>query len=455
MRLWPQPLSLRLALLFALVSVLLLGTIGFHLYASLARELAWRDDQALLGRLERMRGLLDDSASIEALRQRPQLYGNMLGNRDSLLWILDTAGQRLIEVNPAQLALPDLPALSGSGLADSTDGSARLAWQQVEGQGGPLTLIAGKLLAERAQMLAAYRFTLWLALLAGAVLAFLLGWAISQHALRPLRRLATRAESIDVQHLHLRLAGGEQVSELRGLSAALDQMLVRLEAGFAQLSRFSEDLAHEMRTPLSNLMGQTQQALRQPRTTEAYEDLLASCLEEYERLARMIDSMLFLARSEQPRASVNLERVELTSLVDQLCEYFEGMAEERELRLCNQTSGCLQADALLLRRALANLLANALRHATPATTVRIESRQAGDLLEIAVYNEGTPIDPVHLPQLFERFYRCDPSRAQQGDTGGLGLAIVRSIMQLHGGRVQVASDAAGTRFTLIFPQPAR
>ncbi|HEY8330570.1 MAG TPA: two-component sensor histidine kinase, partial [Pseudomonas sp.] len=109
MSLWPRALSLRLALLFALVGVLLLGAIGFYLYQSLEREIAWRDDQALLGRLERMRTLLDDSASIEALRQRPQLYANMLGNRDSLLWIVSDDGQVLIEINPAALAVPQLP----------------------------------------------------------------------------------------------------------------------------------------------------------------------------------------------------------------------------------------------------------------------------------------------------------------------------------------------------------
>ncbi|THG83842.1 heavy metal sensor histidine kinase [Pseudomonas sp. A-1] len=451
MSLWPRALSLRLALLFALVGVLLLGVIGFYLYASLEREIAWRDDQALLGRLERMRGLLDDSASIDALRQRPQLYGNMLGNRDSLLWLLDAEGRALIEVNPAQLALPRLPATAQVRLADSADGSARLAWLQVAGEDGALTLVAGKLLAERGQMLAAYRLKLWLALAVGALLAFLLGWAVSQRALGPLRRLAARAEGIDVQHLHLRLAGGEQVSELRGLSVALDRMLARLEDGFAQLSRFSEDLAHEMRTPLGNLMGQTQQTLRQPRSSEEYENLLASCLEEYERLARMIDSMLFLARTEQPQASVSREAVDLHGLAEQLCEYFEGMAEERELRLVNRAQGSLQADAQLLRRALANLLANALRHATPGTAVSIDSRRTATALEIAVHNAGEPIGAEHLPRLFERFYRCDPSRAQPGDTGGLGLAIVRSIMQLHGGSVRVSSDAEGTRFVLVFP----
>ena len=477
--LWPRSLSLRLALMFALVSVLLLGALGLYLYHALEREIAWRDDQALAGRVERMGALIGDSDSIEALRQRPQLYANMLGNRDNLLWVLDGAGQPLIEINPTQLPVPVLSAGSGVQLQDSAGAGggsgARLAWQQVRHEGQPLTLVAGRLLAERAQMLAAYRLKLWLALGAGALLAFGLGWGVSQRGLRPVRTLAARAAAIDVQHLHLRLQGTEQVQELAQLGEALNQMLARLEGGFGRLSRFSEDLAHEMRTPLNNLMGQTELALRKTRSSDDYQALLASNLEEYERLARMIDNMLFLARAEQPDATVQREAIDLHALVAQLCEYFEGMAEERGITLVNAAHGTLHAEPQLLRRALANLLANALRYGAADSPVQIgcalechgSSGKGGKngqnskkddgsaVVEISVSNQGAAIAPEHLPRLFDRFYRCDPARAQPGDSGGLGLAIVRSIVQLHGGTVRVSSDAAsGTRFTLVFPQPA-
>ena len=225
MRLWPRTLSVRLALMFALVSALILGSIGFYLYQSLQREIAWRDDQALLGRLERMQALLDDSKSIDALRSRPQLYENMLGNRDSLLWIIDDAGQRLIEINPALLPLPEVRPAPQATLGDSAGReSLRLAWLDVNRGERRLTLIAGKLLSEREQMLAAYRLKLWLALIVGAVLAFGLGWLVSQRGLRPVRQLAMRAAAIDVQHLYLRLEEFNDVSELQALSHALNQM---------------------------------------------------------------------------------------------------------------------------------------------------------------------------------------------------------------------------------------
>jgi two-component system heavy metal sensor histidine kinase CusS len=438
--------------MFALVSALLLGSIGFYLYQSLQREIAWRDDQALLGRLERMQALISDSQSIEQLRGRPKLYENMLGNRDNLLWIVDVTGKVLIEINPVHMTLPKLPAAAQARLVDGQSSEpVRLAWKDVIQDDRGLTLIAGKLLSEREQMLAAYRLKLWLAMSVGALLAFVLGWWVSRRGLRPVRMLARRAAGIDVQHLHLRLDEFNDLSELQVLSNALNQMLARLEDGFAQLSRFSEDLAHEMRTPLSNLMGHTQQNLRYSRSIEDYQNLLVSNQEEYERLARMIDSMLFLARTEHSRASLNDQFINLHDLVEQLCEYFEGIAQERNVKLINQAHGELWADPVLIRRALANLLSNALRYGAPAAEVVINSLAAEDRIEVSVHNQGKPISVEHLPRLFERFYRCDPSRNQPDDSGGLGLAIVRSIMQLHGGQVTVDSSQLGTNFRLVFP----
>ncbi|WP_312359091.1 heavy metal sensor histidine kinase, partial [Stutzerimonas balearica] len=314
-----------------------------------------------------------------------------------------------------------------------------------------LTLVAGRLLAEREQMLAAYRVKLWWALSVGALLASVLGWLISRRALRPVRQLTRQALAIDVQHLHLRLDDSTVPSELEPLRAALNQMLGRLEQGFVRLSRFSEDLAHEMRTPLGNLMGQTQQLLHRARSVEDYQALLASNQEEYERLARMIDNMLFLARAEQPAAAIERQRFALPALVEQLCDYFEGVAEERGIQLLDETEGELCGDPELIRRALANLLANALRYGASDSPVRIVSGSEEGWRLVSVINQGPPIAAEHLPRLFDRFYRCDPSRAEPGDSGGLGLAIVRSIAQLHGGEVEVSSDAQATVFTLRLP----
>lgn len=455
---WRRSLSARLALAFTLASALLLGAISLYLYQSLKQEISWRDDQALIGRLQRLQALINDRDSIDALRDRPQLYENMLGNQENLLWIVGDDGQKLIEINPAHVPIPAFTSDSRIRLTDG-EGPApvRYAWLHIERNNQGMTLISGKMLAEREQMLAAYRLKLWLALGTGSFMAFLLGWLVSQRGLRPVRELAEHAAKVDIQHLHLRVGNDSDLSELRHLASALNQMLSRLEDGFSQLARFSEDLAHEMRTPLSNLMGYTQQTLRKARSVEEYQNLLVSHLEEYERLSRMINSMLFLARSEKPNASLSREKIDLHQLVAQLCEYFEGMAEERDIALVNQATGWMEADPDLLGRALANLLANAMRYGEPGHPVHIVSKVGEDAIDITVQNAnaGEPIPEEHLPHLFERFYRCDPARAEPGDSGGLGLAIVQSIMQLHGGSARVESDRHGTRFTLTFPMTHR
>lgn len=455
MTLAPRSLRLRLALWFALISAALLGAIGVYLYQSLARELAWRDDTALAGRIERMRALIDDSASIDALRQRPQLYANMLGNRDDALWMLDAKGTPLIDVNPGALPLPKLAAAPAIRLTDlAVSPAIRLAWVDVQQYGRRFTLVAAKMLAERERMLASYRMTLALALAAGAILSFVLGWLISQRALLPVRRLTERAAAVDVRRLQQNMSASpaQDVQELQQLGMALDQMLARLADGFAQLSRFSEDLAHEIRTPLHNLMGQTEYALRKQRSAADYAQLLASNQEEYERLARMVDSMLFLARAEHPASSVARDPIDLAELSAQLADYFEGVAEERGISIEVRASGILVADQALVRRALANLLANALRYGDADGSVSIETHVSPARIDIAIQNSGATIDPVHLPHLFERFYRCDPARANSGDSGGLGLAIVASIMQLHGGAVRAEGVEGGNRFVLCFPR---
>lgn len=452
-----RSLAARLSLLFALVSVLLLGSLGAYLYHSLSREIAWRDDQMLRGRLERMEALLDDGESVAALRERPQLYANMLGNRDSLLWLLDPRGQALIEVNPGHLAVPELPASREVRLGDVAGPvPARLAWQTLEQDGRPLTLVAGKLLEERRQMLADYRLRLWLALATGALLACLLGWGLSRRGLRPLRRLARQASRIDVRHLDRRLGVEGEPQEIVDLSRGLDRMLERLEEGFSQLARYSADMAHEMRTPLTNLLGQTQHTLRRERSAEEYRQVLESNIEEYERLSRMIDSMLLLARTENPSQEPPREPVDLGLLVEQLCEYFEGMAEEDGRTLAHRASGTVVANCELLRRALANLMANALRHGRSGTPIRIDTLTTPERVELRVQNQGEPIAPEDLSRVFERFYRCDPARTGAVGSGGLGLAIVRSIAKWHGGEVGVESSAEeGTTFTLSLPRVSR
>jgi len=450
-----KSIAWRLALAIALTCALVLSAVGVFLYRSLAAELTFRDDQALLGRLEQVRALLHDSDSLEALQERPRLYQNMLGNLDSVLLVKRADGSPLIAINPHQQALPDLPPIAQDRAPQRADIKTVDATVLLAGMArGPaneiLSVTVGKRLDEREQMLASYRMRLYMAAGLGTLLAFGLGLLLLRRGLTPLRELAQAMRHIDPRSLDRRMPTQAIPSELKEPVLALNAMLARLEDSFARLSQFSADLAHEIRTPLHNLLGSNSLALNQPRSAAEYQEVLASNIEEYERLNRMAENLMFLARAEHGQRPLQLQTLDLGEVGDGLCDYFEALAEDRGLLLENQLRGPLTVDQQLLQRALGNLLANAVRHARAGSTVSLQRRDEAGMCWIGVHNLGQPIDPQHIDRLFDRFYRVDPSRAQPGDSGGLGLAIVQSIMQLHGGQVRVSSDATGTVFELGF-----
>lgn len=455
-----RSIAWRLALAFAVVCALVLSAIGVFLYRSLASEIAYRDDLALLGRLEQVRALLADSDSLGALQARPRLYQNMLGNLDSLLLVRRADGSNVIAINPRQRELPPLNAIPREQTPQRRD---VLTWQAPDGaelallsgdaqgpNGEPLTVVAGKVLTEREQMLGSYRLRLYLAVGLGALLAFALGLVLLRRGLQPLRQLSAAVRGIDLRSLDQRLPAGGTPAELLEPVQALNGMLARLDDSVQRLSQFSADLAHEIRTPLHTLLASNGQALNHPRSTAEYQELLASNMEEFERLKRMAENLMFLARAEQAERALDLQTLDLHSVGSELCDYFEALADDRQLRLENRLHGELLADQQLLQRALGNLLANAVRHADEGTLISLRRREEPGVCWLQVHNHGPAIAPEHLGKLFDRFYRVDPSRAQPGDSGGLGLAIVQSIMQLHGGRVAVSSDASGTVFELGF-----
>jgi len=455
-----RSIAWRLALAFAVVCALVLSAIGVFLYRSLVSEIAYRDDLALLGRLEQVRALLADSDSLGALQARPRLYQNMLGNLDSLLLVRRADGSNVIAINPRQRELPPLNAIPREQTPQRRD---VLTWQAPDGaelallsgdaqgpNGEPLTVVAGKVLTEREQMLGSYRMRLYLAVGLGALLAFALGLVLLRRGLQPLRQLSAAVRGIDLRSLDQRLPAGGTPAELLEPVQALNGMLARLDDSVQRLSQFSADLAHEIRTPLHTLLASNGQALNHPRSTAEYQELLASNMEEFERLKRMAENLMFLARAEQAERALDLRTLELHEVGNELCDYFEALADDRNIRLENALHGELLADQQLLQRALGNLLANAVRHADEGTLISLRRRDEPGVCWLQVHNHGPVIAPEHLGKLFDRFYRVDPSRAQPGDSGGLGLAIVQSIMQLHGGRVAVSSDASGTVFELGF-----
>jgi two-component system heavy metal sensor histidine kinase CusS len=301
-------------------------------------------------------------------------------------------------------------------------------------------------------LLADYRTKLLLVLGMGVVFAAVAGGWVARKGMQPLAEITLAAQHVSASHLHDRIAGKPWPAELSDLAAAFDAMLNRLEDSFNRLSQFSADLAHALRTPLHNLRGEAEVALARTRAPEEYQHILASSLEECDRLARMVDGLLFLARADDPKEAMKHVRFDARQEMEAVREFYEALASEQGVTVFCEGQAFLNGDPMLFRRAVSNLLGNALRHTPAGGKVRLALHAFNEAVEVAVGDTGCGIAPEHLPRIFDRFYRAGEPRSAVPGGIGLGLAIVQSIMQLHGGTARVESAVGqGTTVTLKFP----
>ncbi|AUD78862.1 two-component sensor histidine kinase [Kangiella profundi] len=297
--------------------------------------------------------------------------------------------------------------------------------------------------------------TLWLIMSLAGVITLLAAWFGVHQGHAPLRALSKVIQNVQADHLDVRLDTDTIPAELITLVDSFNRMISRLEESFDKLSHFSADIAHELRTPLTNLITQTQVGLSKSRSHDEYRELLYSSLEEQERLTKMVNDMLWLAQSENGLLRPDREKLELVQEVEATFEFLEALAEEKGIRF--QVQGkptAFVGDRAMLRRALSNLLSNALRFTSEGGMVQVNIWQASNAVYLRVKNPGPTIDSAHLPHLFDRFYRVDPSRQRQSEGAGLGLAIVKSIVEAHNGTISVSSAYGITSFTIIFQQVA-
>jgi two-component system heavy metal sensor histidine kinase CusS len=231
-------------------------------------------------------------------------------------------------------------------------------------------------------------------------------------------------------------------------------MLDRLQESFERLTRFSADLAHELRTPVNNIRGEMEVALARTRSADEYRELLGSNLEEVVKLSDLIGSLLFLARTESPATYIAREAIDIGELLETIREYYDGPADHAGVRLAVNLPSGLRAmlDRSLMQRALGNLVSNALAHTPKGGRIDLTAHRGNDGLTISVTDTGCGIPAESIPHLFDRFYRVDQARSQNPGGFGLGLSIVRGIILLHGGTVQITSEInVGTQVRLMLP----
>ena len=454
-------LTARLATLFAVLAASLLVLAAMLFGRMLDMHFQELDMHELQGKVTLIRNALQSAGVTGGRPERIEaLERSFVGHESVGVLFRDGEGRVLYIIHPEHFTAAQRAGerLSGA-LADWTVDErphrgieVSIALPTLGSRDQSIEALVALDLSHHVHFLASVRNATWAGVVVAALAAALLGWFAAHRGLAPLRQVTETARKLSARQLAERLTIDDAPLEVREHVDAFNGMLARLEAAFQRLGDYSADIAHELRTPISNLMTQTQVALSRPRTNDEYQDILASNLEEYERIARMVSDMLFLAKAEENTLAHAGEAIDLAREADALIDFYEALADERQVRIVRQGQASVQGDRLMLRRALSNLISNALRH-TPAggqITIEIDADAAG--VRLVVCNGGDPIPPDQLERIFDRFHRGSAQRESRGEGAGLGLAITRSIVQAHGGHITARSAEGVTCFTIALPR---
>jgi two-component system heavy metal sensor histidine kinase CusS len=458
-------LKLRLAFLVGALGLVQAAAILFFSYLAFERALQSQRLALLHDKAHQARLLIDemrDGAVVKANAYK--LVDLVTGRAELHLAVVGThSGETYLAFSPE--AVESLRRLR----SDTWQPDGLLGWRAPAGRQSMLSLAtAGKttngqpyeivLTVDRSQDM---RLLNRLLLTAGAAAPFALAvvffsaLVIVALGLKPVERFKATVEGISARSLTQRIDTTGLPEELQRLGSAFNLMLDRLDDAVTRLSQFSDDLAHEMRTPLATLLGRTQVALSQERTAEQLVDVMEHNVEEFHRLSHLVSDMLFLAQVDHAENALNLAPLDLRREALRIAEFLELVAQERGVSIAVNGWAEVVADGGLTQRAITNLLSNAVTHSTAGSEIQVNLARETGGTRLDVVNEGVPIDRAHLERLFERFYRMDPSRGRDLGGTGLGLAIVRAIMKLHGGRASADSTRAGqVRFSLFFPDQA-
>ncbi|HEX9282071.1 MAG TPA: heavy metal sensor histidine kinase [Candidatus Udaeobacter sp.] len=452
-----RSIALQLILLFTLAAGLLLAC-GLSIFYSIVVRNAFAEDNAVLA---------DKMFAISAaLRENgpsalaAELTARNAGEHTSY-WIrmLDPQGRTYAQtpgmdrlLPPEIFPPPQKSAATIGGLKDYRTESKLFTLVALNEEFGsqPYTLQVAQDRSSDEQVERNFALLFIAVLFGGVVASALIAIIVTRRGLRPLREMTESLGRIGPDQLKQRIGSTGWPRELQPLAIAFDQMLKRLDDSFTRLSQFSADLAHELRTPIANMLGEAQVALTRDRTAADYRETIESTVAECERLSRIVDNLLFVARVDAAREPIARKRFNARAAVEKIAEFYQTVADDHHVTITCSGNGQIYADPDLFERAVGNLLDNALRFTPENGSIQIALCQREADFEVAISDNGCGIAPQHLPRVFDRFYRAESSRGSDG--AGLGLALVKSIVDLHGGSAIIESNLGrGTIVKLVFP----
>jgi two-component system heavy metal sensor histidine kinase CusS len=444
----------RLTVIYTLASLLMLVISSIVLYFVLVTSLHKVHSRYLFGKIHYLRTEATQPHFTETLREELGRGVRKIGDH-FYARVVDLDTNEIIAQSPGMPSRRTFQVQGGRVVVTRAEEAGRsflLASQAVYVTGSPGKRLLIEVALDYAQdkaLIVRYLKAIMIMLAVGIILASKVGQLAARKALRPLVRLDAAVSRISMSHTNERVDVLNWPGELTLLANDLNSMLERLDDSFRRLTQFSSNLAHELRTPINNMLGSAEVALSKERTAEVYRSELESNIEELQRLSSLIDHLLFLARTENPYLTITRLEFEVSDEISKVCEFYAPLAEDLGVHLSHSGAGRLKAEPVLFRRAVSNLVANALNNTPNGGRVEVSATREEDLLRITVKDTGKGISAEHLPHIFDRFYRVDGSRAHGG--AGLGLSIVKSIMDLHGSDVTVrSSPGSGTEISLVF-----
>lgn len=448
-------ISFRIAILFSFSTVIILMIMGLVIHQLVMHHFETQDRTQLEGKIQLVENLLEQNHHNPS-ELNLYLKDALVGHHDLIVQIERPSGQIIFSSSPTALKSKTLvKSKHGPWLEWKVQNKIYhgLIYKKSFDQNSAIPsaqIIVGIDTSEHLHFLNDFRRQLLYIGIIGTICLMLLGWFAAWRGLRPVQNMAKVAEGISAQHLSERLEVDNTPTELKSLAIAFNDMLDRLETAVGKLSDFSSDLAHEIRTPINNLMTQTQVCLSRSRDIATYQEILFSNLEEFERLARMVSDMLFLAKAEHGLHRANLQQVNLVKEVSALFDFYDAIAAEKGMSLKQTGQGYVEGDPSMLRRALSNLLSNAIKYGKSDSIINIKCQQNSDTTELTIENESSPLSQEQLTRLFDRFYRTDASRQRVEEGTGLGLAITKSILDVHGATIQANYENGHITFKIIF-----